>query len=275
VAEPNRSCFMAYMDAKTTPGRKAEEIRRQLRFRGSTKHAKAVEWFLKQPIKSHGWYTADLRRLARQYQRALEKQFGFGFLIELSERLFSGRVLEEKVFAVLLLEQLTEGFDDSHFDRFESWIDRISSWADHDGLVHYLIGPMIAAHPERAGKVFDWAQSANRWRRRAACVALIQSVRQGKLLPQVTRLSNLLLNDEDDMVVKGLGWLLRETAKADPMKTLPYLLRIRSRAPRLVLRTACETLAPELRGAVLGSKSVGKLTTRRASRPEKIARRSN
>ena len=44
------------------------------------------------------------------------------------------------------------------------------------------------------------------------------------------------------MVQKGLGWLLRETAKFDAKRTVPYLMKIRGRAPRLVLRTACETL---------------------------------
>ncbi len=44
------------------------------------------------------------------------------------------------------------------------------------------------------------------------------------------------------MVQKGLGWLLRETAKADAKRTIPYLMQIRDRAPRLVLRTACQTL---------------------------------
>jgi len=53
----------------------------------------------------------------------------------------------------------------------------------------------------------------------------------------------MLLQDEDDMVQKGLGWLLRETAKADAKRTVPYLLMIRRHSPRLVLRTACETLS--------------------------------
>jgi len=60
-----------------------------------------------------------------------------------------------------------------------------------------------------------------------------------------------LLKDEDDMVQKGLGWLLRETAKADPKRAVPYLMKIRKEAPRLVLRTACETLNPATRRRVL------------------------
>ena len=238
---------------KINVGAKAAEIRHVLKRQGSSEHAAGVQWFFKDEIQSHGWYTGDLRRLARRYQRSLASEFGVAFLTQLADRLFSGRILEEKIFAVLLLEGLTDSFDDSHFARFESWIDRISSWADHDGLVHYLIAPMIASRPQRARRVFHWAKSPDRWHRRAACVALIQSTRKRKLFPQVTKLSNLLLSDPDDMVQKGLGWLLRETAKADPKQTVRYLLSIQDRSPRLVLRTACETLTPRERAAVLGS----------------------
>ena len=52
----------------------------------------------------------------------------------------------------------------------------------------------------------------------------------------------MLLTSDDDMVQKGLGWLLREAAKANPEQTVRYLMTIRDRTPRLVLRTACETL---------------------------------
>jgi 3-methyladenine DNA glycosylase AlkD len=83
-------------------------------------------------------------------------------------------------------------------------------------------------------------------------VALIRGTREGRFFREIGRLSNRLLDDEDDMVQKGLGWLLRETAKADPRRTVPYLMKIRGRAPRLVLRTACETLDPAARERVLG-----------------------
>jgi 3-methyladenine DNA glycosylase AlkD len=111
---------------------------------------------------------------------------------------------------------------------------------------------MVAAKPTRARNVFRWAESRDRWHRRAACVALIQGTRQKLFFTQIVRLSNRLLGDQDDMVQKGLGWLLRETAKADPKRTVPYLMRIRQKAPRLVVRTACETLPVATRKRVLG-----------------------
>lgn len=239
------------MNLNTIPASMATEIRRILKRNGSRQHAQGVEKFFKQEIRSHGWYTGDLRRLARRYRRSLAQQFGIDFLIEVANQLFVGSMLEEKIFAILLLEKCTDRFDDSHFALFESWIERICSWADHDALAHYVIGPMIASRLERANRVFAWAKSSDGWHRRAACVALIHCTRQRKLFPQVTQLSSLLLGDPDDMVQKGLGWLLRETAKSDPARTLPYLMAIRERAPRLVLRTACETLHPTLRRMVL------------------------
>ena len=228
----------------------AAEISRVLKRNGSSEHARGVQGFFKQEISSYGWYAADLRRLARHYARCLEKH-GLATLVHVANRLFTGRVLEEKVFAVLLLEKLTLTLDESHFDLFESWLDRVTSWADHDALVHYLLAPMIVADPARAKRVFHWAQSPDRWRRRAACVALIQGARRRMFFSSITRVSRVLLCDKDDMVQKGLGWLLREAAKADPKRTVPYLLRIRQRAPRLVLRTACETLPKKVRAEVL------------------------
>ena len=214
------------------PSQTVAAIRDILKRDGSAQHAKGVQWFFKEEIKSHGWYAADLRTFARKFRRKVieerGQEKGLRFLVQVADRLFTGRVLEEKVFAVLLLEDWTAKLGDDEFARFESWLDRVSSWADHDGLVHSLIAPMIASKPSRAAKIFAWAQSSDRWHRRAACVALIQGTRQKKFFPQIVRLSNFLLRDKDDMVQKGLGWLLRETAKRNPQSTIPYLLKIRA-----------------------------------------------
>jgi 3-methyladenine DNA glycosylase AlkD len=159
--------------------------------------------------------------------------------------------LEEKGAAIFLLENLTAKCGDVEFKLFESWLDRIGSWADHDGLVHCLIAPMVAGKAGRTKSVFRWAKSPDRWHRRAACVALIRGAREKMFFPEIVKLSDSLLADKDDMVQKGLGWLLRETAKFDAKRTVPYLMKIRGRAPRLVLRTACETLAPAARKRIL------------------------
>jgi 3-methyladenine DNA glycosylase AlkD len=234
-----------------TPRYIADHVRRVLKDGGSAPHSEGVQHFFKEEIQSRGWYTAELRRVAVRFRRTISKEQGLEFLINVADDLFQGTVLEEKVFAVFLLQTLTNQLGDDEFKLLESWLDRISSWADHDALVHYLIAPMVAAKPARVKRIFEWARSQDRWHRRAACVALVQGTRQKMFFSDIQRLSDKLLSDEDDMVQKGLGWLLRETAKAAPAATVPYLLRIRDRAPRLVLRTASETLRPDIRKRIL------------------------
>ncbi len=210
-----------------------------------------MQRFFKEEIQSHGWYAADLRRTARAFRKDVLRERDFEFLVRLADQLFSGTILEEKTFAVLLLENLDAEFGDREFRTFERWLDRISSWADHDALVHCLIAPTIVAKRSRVRKVFTWAKSRDRWHRRAACVALIRGARAKMFFPEIVKLSDFLLADSDDMVQKGLGWLLRETAKYDAKRTVPYLMKIRAQAPRLVLRTACEKLTPPERRRIL------------------------
>jgi 3-methyladenine DNA glycosylase AlkD len=235
------------------PATVAAQIRQALADGGSTEHAAGVQWFFKEEIKSNGWYTADLRKAMRHYRKEILGEHDLEFLVNVADELFSGQVLEEKIAAVFLLEKMDAQFGPREFRLFESWLDRISSWADHDGLVHSVIAPMVVANPERVKDVCRWSKSRDRWHRRAACVALIRGARAKMFFPEIVKLSDSLLADQDDMVRKGLGWLLRETAKFDAKRTVPYLMKIRGQAPRLVLRTACETLPQPERKRILGA----------------------
>ncbi len=249
---------------KKTPAYIAAHIRRVLISGASAPHTEEVQRFFKEEIQSRGWYTHELRRVAVRLRKATLQDADLQFLLAVCDKLFRGRVLEEKVFAVVMLQGIVNEFGDREFKLFASWLDRISTWADHDALASYLLGPMIAAEPKRAKAVFQWAKSRDRWHRRAAAVSLIRAIRQKKCRREVIQISNLLLTDEDDMVQKGLGWLLREAAKFDPEFTIPYLRKIRTRAPRLVLRTACETLSPRQREEILGAASGRKSVAARA-----------
>jgi 3-methyladenine DNA glycosylase AlkD len=236
---------------KTTPRSVANKIRRSLKAGGSRARSSSVQRFFKEEVQSHGWRTADLRRAALRWRREILQQSDFKLLFQVADHLFTSEINEDKNVAVFLLENITDKFGDEEFRLLESWLPRISNWSDHDALVHYLIAPMVVAKPARASRVFHWAKSRNHWFRRAACVALIQGTRRKIFSSEITRLSGALLSDEDDIAQKGLGWLLRETAKADAQRSVPYLTSIRKRAPRLVLRTACETLPLAKRKAIL------------------------
>ena len=229
----------------------ADHLRHVLINGASAPHTAQVQQFFKEEIQSRGWYTGELRKLARRFTRVICGEQGPDYLVEVADNLFHGSVLEEKVLAILLLQPRVSEFTAVHFKLFETWLDRVSTWADHDALVQYIIGPMVVADPRRLRRVLLWSRSPNRWRRRASAVALLRGTNQGLFWEEVQQITRVLLADEDDMVRKGLAWLLRETARFDGTRTLPLLLSIRQRAPRLILRTACERLSPEDRARVL------------------------
>lgn len=247
--------------AAKTPAYIAKHIRRVLKDGGSAPHTEEVQRFFKHEVKSRGWYTAELRKVAKRFSRTILAEQGLPFLIQVADQLFRGDVLEEKIFGVMLLEGLTGQLGAREFKLFESWLDRVGSWADHDGLVHSLMGPMIAADTKYLPRTSSWARKRSTWHQRAAAVSLIHSTRQHKNFGHIQDLTEILLTSKDDMVQKGLGWLLREAAKANREQTVRYLMTIREHTPRLVLRTACETLPMELRATVL---SLAKTKTAKA-----------
>jgi 3-methyladenine DNA glycosylase AlkD len=220
-----------------------------LKSHGSREHAAGVQWFFKEEIRSYGWRAADLRR----YARALNHEYRGepSSLLAVADALFGRDVLEEKALGVLVLQPSLRGFGSAEFRRFERWLTRVSTWADHDALVMFLLGPLMTADPRRAQRAFIWASSRHRWHRRAAAVVLIDGVRKGLFTREATDMTHRLLADNDDMVRKGLGWLLREWGKVRPEETVPLLMDVRTRAARLVLRTACERLPARDRARIL------------------------
>ncbi len=229
----------------------ANHVRTVLKNGASAPHTAEVEWFFKNEIQSRGWYTHELRKLARRFSRAIANDAGVDYLFDVCDDLFRGKVLEEKILAVLMLEDKLTELCESHFKRLITWLDRVSTWADHDALVSYLIGPLVVVEPKRTAYALRWTKASDTWHRRAAAVTLIRGVRRQLFAKQTKTITMSLLADDDLMVQKGLGWLLREQAKYDREHALPLLRSIRAKAPRLVLRTACETLPKEIKAEIL------------------------
>jgi 3-methyladenine DNA glycosylase AlkD len=67
------------------------------------------------------------------------------------------------------------------------------------------------------------------------------------MLQEALTIANRLMTDGDDMVQKGVGWLLKEASKEHPEEIRDYLLRWKKEAPALTLRYASEKLPKDKR----------------------------
>ena len=93
----------------------------------------------------------------------------------------------------------------------------------------------------------SWARSENRWMRRAAAVSLIIPARKGKFQDDILDIAGILLQDQDDMVQKGYGWMLKAASQADQKRIFDYVMSKRAVMPRTALRYAIEKMPEDMR----------------------------
>jgi 3-methyladenine DNA glycosylase AlkD len=137
------------------------------------------------------------------------------------------------------------------FELFEQWIDRfVNNWAHCDGVASFLVAACVENEPALRKRLIAWTGSANRWKRRAAAVSLVPEARKGRSTGVILDIAGRLSRDEDDMVRKGLGWLLKDAWPKRPGEVSDFLEEHVQALPRLVLRIAMEKMTPEGRKAL-------------------------
>jgi 3-methyladenine DNA glycosylase AlkD len=182
---------------------------------------------------------------------------------ELYRELWTSGKLEEGSLVCHVCRRFRREFGSRRFVVFEEWIDKyVHNWAHCDGVASSLLAGCIGEEPALMRSLEPWTRSGNRWKRRAAPVALLQEAKHGRATDQIFRIASMLAEDEDEMVRKGVGWLLKETYPSRPEDTVLFLLRQRERFSRLTLRYAAEKMSETHRKVLLRP---GSLTGRKVS----------
>jgi len=214
----------------------------------------SLRWFFKEPVKPYGVRSPQLQELARLIYREC-KHWPVADRDRFVTGLWKSGMLEEGVLVAHIYRRFAKSCGEREFRMFEQWLNQyVRNWSHCDGLSAWLIAASIANHPGLADRLTPWTKSKNRWKRRAAAVSLIQEAKRGRQPETIFHVCGLLLDDADDMVRKGVGWLLKETYPKRPQETLDFLDPWRARAPRLVLRIAAEKMPQRDRRWLLGQK---------------------
>lgn len=219
-----------------------KDIRAQLKAAADPEFAAGLRRFFKEPVKPYGVRTPLLRELAR-LAYAQVKHWPVADRDRFVTDFWKSGMLEEGAIVCHLYRRFAKSCGEREFRMFEHWINRyVRNWSHCDGVSTWLIAASIANRPGLADRLAGWTKSKNRWKRRSAAVSLIQEAKQGRNTETIFHICDLLLNDADDMVQKGVGWLLKETYPKRPREVLDFLDPWRTRAPRLVLRLASEKM---------------------------------
>ncbi|MDH5783526.1 MAG: DNA alkylation repair protein [Candidatus Bathyarchaeota archaeon] len=78
-------------------------------------------------------------------------------------------------------------------------------------------------------------------------VSLIVPARKDRFLNEVFLVAERLMTDNDDMVQKGVGFLLKEASRKHPKEIHDFLLKWKEKAPAPLLRYASKLLPENMR----------------------------
>ncbi len=203
--------------------------------------------FFKEDVLLYGVKTTLVTAIEKKYFPEVKGRTKADVL-SLCERLWQSAFLEESFIACGWSYALRASFLPEDFAVFETWVARyVTNWASCDTLCNHTVGSFVEMYPEYLEALKRWAQSDNRWMRRAAAVTLIIPARNGKFLEEVLAIADILLMDGDDMVQKGYGWMLKAASESHQREVFDYVVRNRATMPRTALRYAIEKMPPELK----------------------------
>jgi 3-methyladenine DNA glycosylase AlkD len=228
-----------------------ENIRKELISHSDEKVKAQGERFFKEEVTLYGIRSAVVTRIGREHYRLIDNREKSN-IFSLCEELLKSGVMEESFVACNWSYNVNKQYQPGDFDVFKRWVDRyVGNWATCDTLCNHTVGTFIEMYPLYLTELKQWAHSRNRWVKRAAAVSLIVPARKGMFLQDIFEIADILHSDNDDMVQKGYGWMLKVASHKHQKEVFDYIMNKKATMPRTALRYAIEKMPAELKARAM------------------------
>jgi 3-methyladenine DNA glycosylase AlkD len=228
-----------------------EKIREELKKNADEKTRIQGERFFREDVKLYGLKSTLVNQIGNEFYKTLpdrSKNAVFG----LCEELFKSGFMEESFIACNWSYKVNKQFQTSDFKVFEEWVKRyVTNWATCDTFCNHTVGTFIEMYPEYLSELKKWSLSKSRWVKRASAVSLIIPARKGRFLEDIFTIADILHADNDDMVQKGYGWMLKVASQVHQQEVFDYVMSKKATMPRTSLRYAIEKMPPELKAKAM------------------------
>ncbi len=214
-------------------------IRRNLRNKANKEKAQVLQRFFKTGKGEYGEgdvflgvMVPDSRRIAKEYS-------GIG-LRDLSFLLHS-KIHEERLVALLILvDKFERGSDCERKEVVDFYLNNLK-WINNWDLVDLSAYKILGRYCFDKEKIilYDLANSTNVWERRIAIVATFYFIRNNYFTDTLL-ISEMLLEDEHNLIHKAVGWMLREVGKRGLKQEEDFILKNYKKIHRTTLRYAIE-----------------------------------
>jgi len=200
--------------------------------------------------------TGDIRKLsARLFNEMKGKPIDDVFSV--CNDLLKQRNWPMGVIAYDFAYRMRKQYTDKTFAVFEGWLEKyVRGWGDCDDFCTHAFGELICQNTDLTEKIITWTKRDEFWMRRAAAVVLIPSIWHDKYNEtKPTRISDILMTDEHDLVRKGYGWMLKVLSIKEPELVFDYLMKNKAVMPRVAYRYALEKMAADKKKILMAKES--------------------
>jgi 3-methyladenine DNA glycosylase AlkD len=185
-----------------------------------------------------GGTVPQTRSVAKNYQKLDLKEV---------EKLFASPFHEARLCAAIILNLQFKGAKSSPerkkiFDFYMKQVraERVNNWDFVDVSAPWM-GVYLNEVKDPMPLLIKLSTSKSLWQRRVSIILTFALIRVGDLEPTII-ISKRLLTDDQDLIHKAVGWMLRELGKKDVMLLRGFLGEHAHEMPRTMLRYAIEKL---------------------------------
>ncbi|HNX21469.1 MAG TPA: DNA alkylation repair protein [Bacteroidales bacterium] len=222
-------------------------VRKAFTLHTDEKARQAMLRFFKEPIDCYGMKSAVVEQISKENFKTI-KGYSKKEIFDICEILWHSPKIEENMLACSWSYNLKKSFEPNDFELFKFWINNyVNNWATCDTFCNRNMGDLILKYPDFLSELKKFTKSDNRWMKRAAAVSLIVPARKGLFLSDMFEIALILLEDPDDMVQKGYGWMLKVASQTHQNEVFEFVMQHKQRMPRTALRYAIEKMPEDLK----------------------------
>lgn len=225
---------------------KAEQVKIELKKMTDRKRAAVSHRFFKTGPGEYGQgdlflgvTVPDQRKIARKFTKLKYPEI---------KKLLLSSWHEHRLTGLLILIDQYEKADSADrkniFNFYCRHLDSVNNWDLVDLSAPRIMGDYLIDQEREI--LYRLASSKNLWHRRISIVATLAFIRNNDFRDTL-KITRMLLKDDQDLIHKAAGWMLREVAKRDLLTAKEFIDKYHSEMPRTMLRYALERLSSEER----------------------------
>ena len=178
--------------------------------------------------KAYGVRSPEKKQIFKTFKPAIKK-LSQNDQIGLADRLIQSGYGEQQTLGLFILQPLAHTFTPDKFSQIDRWVSQLHGWSKVDEFAGTFLRDVLLQQPEPfLTMVKKWNQDPDMWQQRMSVVLFTRKVaKSGRFTDFALEMCHNLINSQEDLVQKGVGWALKDLMKADKERILKYVRQLR------------------------------------------------